>query len=351
MEQKPKTCRFSFRSTVWWYANHISHLFICRCWSLLHSAILHCHVDSLRSRWMWFWTRDCIFLQCFWISTEAVYLQCCFGCYNAGATWNCCHLGAFSVHHTTMHHVTSLHSKPHMKGACMFHCNLPWHFWQNDWDLSCAVSQYIGHSSPNSFGLEDKEEAKDEEEEKDKEEKKDKEESKDEEEEVCIFHHPAGADLVFVGGAAAVLGGIGHSLAREVGQNALHQGCHLIGAHADCHVEWEGLLIFVCKGRKKKEDCFRPHLLRGVQDADNASATGHKDDRRGRGEEGEETERAKKERWDREKAKRTLSKRERVWDRHRERERGTHTHTHTHTHTQTQWETKTQKERLADMTH
>ena len=80
----------------------------------------------------------------------------------------------------------------------------------------------------------------------------------------------------------------------------MHQGCHLIGAHTDCHVEWEGLLIFVCKGRKKKrmkkkeekkKDCFRPHLLRGVQDADNASATGHRDDRRGRGEEGEETHR------------------------------------------------------------
>ena len=25
----------------------------------------------------------------------------------AGGTWNCCHLGAFCIHHTTMHHVTS----------------------------------------------------------------------------------------------------------------------------------------------------------------------------------------------------------------------------------------------------
>ena len=33
----------------------------------------------------------------------------------AGATWNCCHLGAFCVHHTTMHHVTS----------CVFSCKLP----------------------------------------------------------------------------------------------------------------------------------------------------------------------------------------------------------------------------------
>ena len=31
-----------------------------------------------------------------------------FGSRMAGATRNCCHLGAFCVHHTTMHHITSL---------------------------------------------------------------------------------------------------------------------------------------------------------------------------------------------------------------------------------------------------
>ena len=38
-----------------------------------------------------------------------------FGCYMAGATWNCCHLGTFCVHHTTVHHIiiTSLHAKQH----------------------------------------------------------------------------------------------------------------------------------------------------------------------------------------------------------------------------------------------
>ena len=50
---------------------------------------------------------------------------------------------------------------------------------------------------------------------------------------------------------------------------------------------------FCLQGEKEKKDCFRPHLLRGVQDADNASATGHRDNRRGRGEEGEERERGK----------------------------------------------------------
>ena len=37
-----------------------------------------------------------------------------FGCYVAGATSNCCRLGAFCVHHTTMHHVTPIHAKPHV---------------------------------------------------------------------------------------------------------------------------------------------------------------------------------------------------------------------------------------------
>ena len=36
-----------------------------------------------------------------------------FGCYMAGAILNCCHLGAFCVHHTTMHHMTSLHANSH----------------------------------------------------------------------------------------------------------------------------------------------------------------------------------------------------------------------------------------------
>ena len=39
------------------------------------------------------------------ISTKVVYsVTALFGCYMAGATWNCCLFGAFCVHHTTMHH-------------------------------------------------------------------------------------------------------------------------------------------------------------------------------------------------------------------------------------------------------
>ena len=35
----------------------------------------------------------------FSVSTVAVYVQGCFGCHVADATWSCCHLGAFCVHH------------------------------------------------------------------------------------------------------------------------------------------------------------------------------------------------------------------------------------------------------------
>ena len=40
----------------------------------------------------------------FWISIKVVYLQLLFSCYMVGATWNCCCLGMFSAHHTTMQH-------------------------------------------------------------------------------------------------------------------------------------------------------------------------------------------------------------------------------------------------------
>ena len=35
-----------------------------------------------------------------------------FDSYMAGTTWNCCHFGVFCGHHTTVHHVTSVHAKP-----------------------------------------------------------------------------------------------------------------------------------------------------------------------------------------------------------------------------------------------
>ena len=84
----------------------------CCCWSLLYSATLHSQANSLHSH---------VFI-CEWLAFHSVFLnihqsgvlRALFDCYMAGAMWNCCHLGVFCVHHTTMHHVMSLHAKPHM---------------------------------------------------------------------------------------------------------------------------------------------------------------------------------------------------------------------------------------------
>ena len=57
----------------------------------------------------------------------------------AGATWNCYHLGAFCVHHTTMHHVTSCKATIRNVYACLaVTCHL--RFWQNDWGLLRATA-------------------------------------------------------------------------------------------------------------------------------------------------------------------------------------------------------------------
>ena len=56
----------------------------------------------------------------FWRSTEVVYLSASM----AGATWNCCHLGASSVY-TIQPCILSLRAKPHTSGVCVFSCNLP----------------------------------------------------------------------------------------------------------------------------------------------------------------------------------------------------------------------------------
>ena len=87
---------------------------------------------------------DCSFLYRVFNFHRSSVLTALFGCYMADATWNRCHLGAFRVHHTTMHHVTSLHAMQHrrMLGAgfaCLaVTCHL--HFWQNGRDLLRATA-------------------------------------------------------------------------------------------------------------------------------------------------------------------------------------------------------------------
>ena len=75
---------------------------MCCCWSLLCSTILRSRADSLCSHvtlheWLAFYSAF------FWTPPK----WCTYSSGMAGATWNCCHLGAFCVHRTPMHHVTS----------------------------------------------------------------------------------------------------------------------------------------------------------------------------------------------------------------------------------------------------
>ena len=101
------------------------------CWSLLYSAILCSQADSLHwhvilHEWLVFYS---VFLNIHWSGVLN-------SADTAGATWNCCHRGAFCVYHTTMHHVTSC--KATYVRCLAVTCHL--HFrQQNDWDLLRAT--------------------------------------------------------------------------------------------------------------------------------------------------------------------------------------------------------------------
>ena len=76
-------------------------------WSLLYSAILRTPADSLRSYVILHEWIASFFLARFWISTEVVYLQRWHGWCHKNLLPERVDLGAFCVHHTTMHRVTS----------------------------------------------------------------------------------------------------------------------------------------------------------------------------------------------------------------------------------------------------
>ena len=75
-------------------------------WIIITFFCLFCLLDCmcLRSSRMRLWMSDCSFAQHVWISTEVVTAL--FGCYMAGASWNCYHLGAISLY--TIQPCTSL---------------------------------------------------------------------------------------------------------------------------------------------------------------------------------------------------------------------------------------------------
>ena len=96
----------------------------CCSWSLLYNTTLRSQADSLHSH--------AILHE--WLTFYSVFLNiqlkwCTYSTDMAGASWNCCCLGAFHVHHTTCHFMQSHICKVHLCLAVT--CQL--HFWQNDW--------------------------------------------------------------------------------------------------------------------------------------------------------------------------------------------------------------------------
>ena len=66
-------------------------------WSLLHSAILRSQAASPCSCHVWFWMSDCIsFIASTFDICQSGVLTALSDCCMAGATWNCCRLGASS---------------------------------------------------------------------------------------------------------------------------------------------------------------------------------------------------------------------------------------------------------------
>ena len=71
---------------------------------LFYFIALFSALEKTHCAWMWFCMNEWLFIaRIFFISAGGVLTALAW----LGATWNCCHLGPFCVHHTTMHRVTS----------------------------------------------------------------------------------------------------------------------------------------------------------------------------------------------------------------------------------------------------
>ena len=96
------------------------------CWSLLYSAVLTISaLEQTHCAHMWFSISDSLFMVHFWNPPK----WCTYSADMAGATWNCCHLSAFCVHHTTTHHVTSCKAtyvKPVLNWVNVCSLNILW---------------------------------------------------------------------------------------------------------------------------------------------------------------------------------------------------------------------------------
>ena len=110
------------------WLNLLWKTYLCKCSYII---IINFHIfcpqaDSLHIGHVWFWMSDHTLLQCMFFIHGSGVLIALFGCCMAGATWNCCHLGASSVY--TIQPCTSLQYhfiQSHIGRVCVFSCNLP----------------------------------------------------------------------------------------------------------------------------------------------------------------------------------------------------------------------------------
>ena len=131
--------------------HNLSHKNLKKSWNVyddcLYGAILLSWADSLRSHvilheWLAFY--NALF--------EQPQKWCPYTFYSAGmagATWNCCPLGASSVY-TIQPCTMSLHAKPHMYGGCMFSCNLPPALlaeWLGSFTSNCGKTGWNGYQN------------------------------------------------------------------------------------------------------------------------------------------------------------------------------------------------------------
>ena len=105
------TCMHSHLHVLWNKHIDVVYRFYIVLFSTLEQS--HCTLVACDSKWVTVASYSTFFN----IHQSGVFTAL-FGCYMAGATWNCCCLGAFCVLHTTM--------KNHIhKAACVLSCNLP----------------------------------------------------------------------------------------------------------------------------------------------------------------------------------------------------------------------------------
>ena len=124
----------------------------------LYSVVLTSWADSLHFCRLWLWMSDCSLSLCIseYPSKWCTLVSALFGCYMAGATWNCCCLSMHSLY--AIQPCMSLQCRLLQSHIRMVHVCLAvtshLHFWQNDQDLLCATAEtqgWNGHQNKSQY--------------------------------------------------------------------------------------------------------------------------------------------------------------------------------------------------------